>query len=119
MNQSQNRSLSAVKGPLVPLVLLVALAGIALSWYAGAETGAVDDLTDNETCLDCHIDQEHFGTLEVDGAQVHNPDDGSLLGEGHAEMACIDCHGDIEEIPHREDVDRTVDCLACHESVPE
>jgi hypothetical protein len=33
-------------------------------------------------------------------------------------VACIDCHADIEEIPHREKTARTVDCLACHESVP-
>jgi len=84
-----------------------------------AENGAEEDLGDNAICLDCHVDWEQMGLLDVAGAQVHNPDDNSLFGEGHREMACIDCHADIQEIPHREGVERTVDCLACHEAIPE
>jgi hypothetical protein len=56
--------------------------------------------------------------LKVEGMQVHNPEDGSIKVETHAEFACIDCHFEIEEIPHKEDVERTVDCLACHEETP-
>jgi hypothetical protein len=56
--------------------------------------------------------------LKVEGMQVHNPEDGSINVGTHAEFACIDCHFDFEEIPHKEDVERTVDCLACHEETP-
>lgn len=78
-----------------------------------------DDLSDNETCFECHLDMEHLGLLDVGGKQVHNPEDGSLKGEAHTEFSCIDCHADILQIPHREDVERTVTCLDCHEEVPE
>lgn len=75
----------------------------------------MDDLSDNETCLDCHLDQEHMGLMEVEGHKAHNAEDGSLIVEAHQDMACIDCHEDIKEIPHNEDVERTVDCSMCHD----
>jgi hypothetical protein len=34
-------------------------------------------------------------------------------------FSCTDCHTDIIEIPHRAEVERGVDCLNCHEAVPE
>ena len=101
-----------------------------LSWilFAGLLLGSVsfslssseteEDLSDNETCLDCHLDEEHLGSMEVQGTQVHNPHDGSLKTEAHTEFACIDCHLDIEEIPHKEDIKRTVNCMDCHDLPP-
>jgi hypothetical protein len=50
------------------------------------------DLSDNETCMMCHA---------------------------AFEFSCTDCHTDIIEIPHRAEVERGVDCLNCHEAVPE
>ena len=101
-----------------PLALLVVMAlGGNLPLYA--EGNPAEDLSDNEICLDCHIDEEQVGALEVAGAQVHNPDDSTLIQQPHTELACIDCHMDIQKIPHRDESERTVDCLACHESTPE
>jgi len=109
-----------IRSILRPAIVLLACAsfvlGIAGLSFAGDDS---DDLADNETCADCHSGQEHVGLLKIEGKQVHNPADGSIKGETHAEFACIDCHFDIEEIPHKEDVERTVDCLACHEETPE
>lgn len=100
-----------------------ALTGIIMLGSAFGALAADDadvDLTDNEMCLDCHIDEEHIGLLEIDGPQVHNPEDGSLRNEDHAEAQCIECHVDIIQVDdHREDITRTVDCLACHEEMPE
>lgn len=102
---------------------LVPILGVAIAIGATAlplaNAGNEEDLSDNEICLDCHLDMEHFGSLDVAGAQVHNPEDGSIKGEAHQEFACIDCHEDIAEIPHREDVERTVNCTNCHEETPE
>lgn len=102
--------------------LLLALGGAALAFtiaLTSLQAEDTEDLSNNETCLDCHLDQEHFGLLDVVGKQVHNPEDGSLKGEAHMEFSCIDCHADVLEIPHREDVERTVNCLDCHEEVPQ
>ena len=107
---------SIIRTVVVPVACLSFALGVAGLSFAGEDT---EDLADNETCSECHLDQEHFGSLEVQGKQVHNPEDGSLNVEAHTEFACIDCHFDVEEIPHKEDVERTVDCLACHEETPE
>jgi len=85
-----------------------------------ASTGFVyaEDLSDNETCLECHADERPSGNLDVPGATVHN-DDGSFIVEDHEMWSCTDCHTDIAEIPHAEGVERTVDCTNCHDAVPE
>jgi len=98
------------------LLVVVALGG---NLTLHANSAPEEDLSDNEICLDCHIDEEQVDALEVAGAQVHNPDDSTLIQQPHAELACIDCHMDIQQIPHRDESERTVDCLACHESTPE
>jgi nitrate/TMAO reductase-like tetraheme cytochrome c subunit len=98
------------------LLLILALAGTLAML---AESAAAEDLSDNEVCLDCHIDEEQIDALDVSGAQVHNPADSTLIEAAHNEVACIDCHADIREIPHRDATGRTVDCLACHDKTPE
>jgi hypothetical protein len=103
--------------------ILALVVGLAMALSAGsvafAQSDNGEDLSNNETCLDCHIDQEFVGLLKIPGAQVHNPNDGSLMTEAHAEQECIACHLDITEIPHSEDVERTVNCLNCHDEQPE
>ena len=47
-----------------------------------------------------------------------NPD-GTFAQEAHEMWSCVDCHADIEAIPHDLDKERTVDCLQCHEETPE
>ena len=98
------------------ILLIVVALGVNLPVHA--EGNPAEDLSDNEICLDCHIDEEKVDALEVAGAQVHNPDDSTLIQQPHTELACIDCHEDIQEVPHRKETERTVDCLACHESTP-
>ena len=107
------------KHPLiVPGILLVA-AALAGTFPLQVANASDEDLSDNEICLDCHIDEEQLDILVVAGAQVHNPADSTLIEASHAELACVDCHQDIQDVPHRDEIERTVDCLACHESTPE
>jgi hypothetical protein len=101
---------------LIAIPLALALAGTFPSQVEGASD---EDLSDNEICLDCHIDEEQVGALEVAGVQVHNPENSTLIVEAHTEAACIDCHMDIKEVPHRDEIERTVNCLECHEAIPE
>lgn len=77
------------------------------------------DLTDNETCLECHADAERSEPADPNMVQVHSAD-GGFNHEAHEMWSCVDCHTYIEEIPHPEGVgDMSVDCLNCHEEVPQ
>ena len=83
-------------------------------------TGLVvaQDLTDNETCMECHADAERAAPADPNVPQVHNAD-GSFAQEAHEMWSCVDCHTYIEEVPHADGVtEQAVDCLNCHEEVP-
>ena len=96
--------------------LIVALLA-ALSVFSTASVFA-EDLTDNATCTECHDGGGSDDPMDVPGATIHNPD-GSFVHEAHEMWSCVDCHVDIEAIPHEPDVERTVDCLSCHEETPQ
>jgi hypothetical protein len=76
------------------------------------------ELTDNETCMMCHAAFEWVAPENADRPRVHN-DDGTHVQEMHGMFSCVNCHQDIAEIPHAENVERGVDCLTCHEAVPQ
>jgi hypothetical protein len=93
------------------LILLVAL-GFAAPIVA-------QDLSDNETCMECHADADRAAPSDPNMPQVHNPE-GGFFQEAHEMWSCVDCHTYIEEIPHADGVaDMSVDCLNCHEEVPQ
>ena len=93
------------------LILLVAL-GFAAPVVA-------QDLTDNETCMECHADGDRAPPADPNMPQVHNPE-GGFFAEAHEMWSCVDCHTSIEEIPHPDGVtEESVDCLNCHEEVPQ
>ena len=69
-----------------------------------------------QDCLECHgqkgfaVPQGENGTppyrnLHVDGSTLH--------ASVHGGYDCLDCHADIEQLPHRKDLE-TVDCVSCH-----
>ena len=77
------------------------------------------DLTDNATCMECHADTERSGPADPNMPQVHTAD-GGFNQEAHEMWSCVDCHTYIEEIPHADGVtEQTVDCLNCHDAVPQ
>lgn len=89
-----------------------------------AQTAATGDTVadeaeapDNEICLDCH-GMEGFDTEYPNGEprQIHvSPD---RFGQSvHGKRFCVECHKDINEIPHAEFVDRKVSCVQCHRNL--
>ena len=106
----------------VKLVLRLPLATAII--FAVLSLGAAgplvaEDLSDNETCLECHADTERSAPENSDRPRVHN-DDGSLIQEDHEMWSCNDCHDYITEIPHPDDVaDNEVDCENCHDTTPQ
>ncbi len=77
------------------------------------------DLSDNETCLECHVDEERGPPKNPDRPQVHTADGGFNV-EDHEMWSCNDCHDYITEIPHPDDVgDNQVDCENCHDTTPQ
>ena len=96
-------------------VIIVLLSAVTLFTTS---TVTAEDMSDNATCAECHEGGGSDEPMEVPGAKVHNPD-GTFTQEAHEMWSCTDCHADIEEIPHKEGVERTVDCLQCHDDVPE
>lgn len=103
----------------IPARVLITLATIlTLAMLVLAGPAAAQDLTDNETCMECHADTERATPAESDVPQVHNAE-GGFFAEAHEMWSCVDCHSYVEEIPHAEDVaEQAVDCLMCHEEVP-
>ena len=98
-------------------VVKSAILGLFLVLAAGNAAMAEEDLTDNETCLECHADEEKAGLMTSEGPEVHTTA-GEFHVEEHEMWNCVDCHMDIKEVPHAEGVKRTVDCMECHDEMP-
>jgi hypothetical protein len=99
------------------LALLTAVAALGFSGPLFAQDDV--DLSDNETCLECHADTERSAPENSDRPRVHN-DDGSLIQEDHDMWSCTDCHDYITEIPHPDEVlGSEVECTNCHDTTPE
>ena len=97
------------------LVITVMLTLVVLGLSAPV---VAQDLSDNETCLECHADTERAPPSNPDMPQVHNPDGGFFV-EDHDMWSCTDCHDYITEIPHPEGVtEAEVDCTNCHDETP-
>jgi hypothetical protein len=90
-------------------------AALALGFGA---TASAEDLSDNETCLECHADEPREAPESSDHPRIHT-DDGGFTVEDHEMWSCIDCHEMVTEIPHPEGMDGSaVNCENCHESTP-
>ena len=97
--------------------VLIMMLAVITSGMAGAVVA--QDLSDNETCMECHADSDRDPTSDPNVPQVHNPA-GGFFAEAHEMWSCVDCHTYIEEIPHADGVtEQAVDCLNCHEEVPQ
>jgi hypothetical protein len=70
------------------LVITVMLTLVVLGLSAPV---VAQDLSDNETCLECHADTERAPPSNPDMPQVHNPDGGFFV-EDHDMWSCTDCH---------------------------
>ena len=103
---------------LVPFSLLV-LTGVAFAF-------------ENETCLECHgsldileISKEERLEMVIPTPEKKEVYKGELTlyvdfdkfrSTVHRELSCIDCHTDIDDVPHPQRLG-TVDCAQCHEEI--
>lgn len=103
---------------LIKNILLTTATGLAFAFLGVSGMAFAQDLSDPETCMECHADQERGGPSNPDIPQVHNPDGGFFV-EAHEMWSCTDCHTYIVEIPHADEVvEMEVDCTECHDEVP-
>ena len=75
-------------------------------WVAGP---AFAEPVASSECADCHS--------ETDG-DIAGVTEASLVGSAHEGFDCVDCHADIVELPHEEDL-APVSCGNCHSSEAE
>lgn len=69
-------------------------------------------------CLECHSDKD-LTTMVNDTVEVSLfIDDEKYSNSIHGEFECVECHANIEEIPHDEELPHP-DCNMCHEDVAE
>ncbi len=67
-------------------------------------------------CLSCHGQKGFSVPLGRNGAPPYrhlDVDAGTLHASVHGSYSCLDCHADIEQLPHKVDL-QTVDCISCH-----
>ncbi len=85
------------------LAAAVALA-LAMAGSAAAQ--------DTEDCILCHEDAELTG--ERGGREISmHVDPETFAASLHGDFDCVDCHADIEDVPHEDDL-ATVACGDCH-----
>ena len=100
------------------LLLASSVACAAALAFGFATTAAAEDLTDNETCLECHADEPRAAPENTDRPRVHT-DAGGFAVEDHEMWSCVDCHDYVTEVPHPDDyAGGEVNCENCHESTP-
>ena len=95
------------------------LAGASLLWQAKAHAAdaATAGRLDNETCLGCHAKQG-FAAKGADGkARALHVIRDKFGRSVHGKRACVDCHTDITEIPHKASATAKVSCVNCHDAL--
>jgi hypothetical protein len=112
-SQGQNAMISGIRRTRMFRGVVLTLLIPGLGALASAQ-----DLSDDDVCMACHAAFEWSAPENSDRPRVHN-DDGTFIQQSHEMWSCTNCHEDIIEIPHRVDTERTVDCLACHDAVPQ
>lgn len=72
----------------------------------------------NEECMECHSDPDLTGFINDTTEISVYVDTVKFAKSVHAEFECIDCHTDVEDVDHDEDLQK-VDCSICHEDSQE
>ena len=84
---------------------------------AREEAAPEPEKIESAVCLGCH-GNEGFGSTGPDGKNrsLHVEPD-RFGGSVHGKQACVGCHTDITEIPHKAGTGRKVSCVQCHEDL--
>ena len=108
--------------------LLLAGAGLSLPHHARAADADAQkasekpaekpaEAPDNAICLGCH-GNEGFGAPGTDGKMRNLYVVPDKFGKSvHAKQACVGCHQDIVDIPHKPVAERKVGCVQCHQDL--
>ena len=91
------------------LLAIFLASGSVSAFEKGQEPGV-------EMCLGCH-GMEDFSMPDPDDVRQLHVSKDSFLKSVHAKRTCLECHKDIEEIPHRTNINRIVGCVECHQNV--
>ncbi len=73
------------------------------------------DITEAD-CLNCHGQKGFSVPVGKDGTPPYRHLDinaDTLHASVHGSYSCLNCHADIEQIPHKKDL-QSVDCVTCH-----
>jgi len=99
-------------------VSLFMLLSLLASINAMAQDASAAQALGNEGCLECH-QYEWFAAPDGEGGVRSLYVPGQVFNESvHGkDQQCVGCHLDIEQVPHREGVERAVDCISCHETL--
>jgi len=75
------------------------------------------EIDGSESCMECHGEDDLIGEIENVETSMFIPliDSNNSI---HSDFSCIDCHSDIEEFPHDEELQK-VNCYECHEEIEE
>ncbi len=69
-----------------------------------------------ESCFECHAEPD-LSTVTESGEEVSLYVDSTAYALSvHGDFECVDCHSDIQELPHEERLQK-VDCAECHDDV--
>ncbi|RTZ59342.1 MAG: hypothetical protein DSZ33_04530, partial [Gammaproteobacteria bacterium] len=106
--------------------LLLALVSAGIFAEEGVEPSAGQPQTEQQNvekkaitdadCLECHGQKGFAVPLGEDGSPPYrhlDVDAAALRASIHGRYRCLDCHSDIESLPHDQDLE-TVDCVNCH-----
>nr|VFJ89553.1 MAG: Cytochrome b subunit of formate dehydrogenase [Candidatus Kentron sp. LFY] len=108
--------------------LLIALFCVALlPTTANARSDSIDLIpvtrdTENRKCTECHGVEGFATPLGEHGFTEKRSlsfDIDAFTRSAHGVQKCVECHVDIEQLPHREDLQRAVDCVECHAKIRE
>jgi thiosulfate reductase cytochrome b subunit/nitrate/TMAO reductase-like tetraheme cytochrome c subunit len=71
----------------------------------------------NAMCLGCH-NIPSFSMPGADGEMrsLHVTAE-KFNASVHGDQACVDCHQDVQKVPHEKGVDRKVGCVQCHRAL--
>lgn len=61
----------------------------------------------DQICADCHSNT---------GGEPPEIDHAGLVGSAHEDLACVECHSGISQLPHQDNLP-PVDCAECHDEI--
>ncbi len=91
-------------------VVALAAAALAAAFAAAPRTARAEEQEEPASCLSCH-GKDATRADAPKGARVAAD---TFLASVHAK-SCVQCHEDMEEVPHKTKKAAPVDCASCHE----